>query len=224
MYIPLMIDLKKAVIFGGERGEGLQKTEKLAAFADEILVVPESNYAAEFIELKSGLQPHVYEKIELQHDRAIPVANFVASYENIATYVYGATLVVSDLNDRQINEAIFRCCVENNIPCNVIDTKELCTAWQMSLIDTPNMMAGISSKGTCAFYTKQTRIELQKEFDHRSKIAEILTELRNLLPADKRSAVLEKIYGDTELQSCFRNGEWSRATNRGRLLVEKMLN
>ena len=56
VYMPLMIDLRKVVVLGGERGEGLQKVPKFAVFTDRLIVVPEAPYPHDQIILAAGRQ------------------------------------------------------------------------------------------------------------------------------------------------------------------------
>lgn len=223
--MPLMIDLKRVVIFGGERGEGLQKTEKLSLFAEELLVVPESPYPHRHINLAAGRLPHVGENLSRTTPRSIPVANEPASLRNVARSIAGANFVVSDLVDRVINERITALCEESGTLCNIIDTRDLCNTWFMSLIDSPHLIAAISSKGGCAYYARQTRIELEQEFADREPVADILTGIRdrlgNPLPAGHdRSSILDSIYHDSDFRRAVELASWDAARARAEEIYE----
>jgi len=223
--MPLMIDLKRVVIFGGERGEGLQKAEKLSLFADELLVVPESPYPHRNIDLAAGRLPHVGENLHRSTPRSIPVAAEPASILNAARYIAGANFVVSDLADRAVNERIAALCEESSTLCNVIDTRDLCNTWFMSLIDNPHLIAAVSSKGGCAYYARQTRIELEQEFAEREPVAEILTGIRdrlgNPLPAGHdRSSILDSIYHDSDFRRAAALASWDTARARAEEIYE----
>ena len=221
MFMPLMVDLKRVILFGGERGEGRQKCEKLACYADELLVVPERPFPQEEIVLDAGPLPHVAERLELSEARRIPVAAEPASSSSIGRFISGATFVVSDLSDRALNEQIASTCRERGILCNVIDTKDLCSVWFMSLIDTPHLVAAISSKGGCAYFAKQTRIELEPEIARREPVAAILTEARALVPKGvDRTAVLDAIYRDAVFNHMVTAGEWTEARARAATIRE----
>lgn len=215
MYMPLMVDLKRVVIFGGERGEGRQKCEKLACYADELLVVPEGPGRGSAIDLTPGALPNVAERLALPGPRRIPVAAEPAAPENIERFIAGATFVVSDLLDRALNERIAGVCRERGILCNVIDTKDLCTVWFMSLIDTGHLVAAISSKGGCAYYAKRTRVELEAEFEHREPAAAILSDARARIPPGvDRTSVLDRIYRDDAFGRYSAAGQWDAARAR----------
>lgn len=201
MYMPFMIDVRRAVVFGVERDEGLQKTEKMAVFADELLVVPESEDAPPEIVLEAGSLNRVPESLSLDERRRVPVADRPASKESIDEFVEGATFLTSDLEDESLNRSIQEACEKRNILCNVIDVKELCDTWLMSVIDEPNMIAEISSKGGCAFYSQRTRIELEKQFQKRSEVSEIFTEMRDHLREDQCNlCALTVVYEEDEIQ------------------------
>lgn len=216
MYMPFMIDVQRAVVFGGEREEGLQKTEKMAVFADELLVVPETNSAPESIELDAGDLQRVPESLTLDEPRSIPVASEPARAENLEEYITGATFVTSDLEDSDLNDRIYEICQEKNILCNVIDVKERCDTWFMSVIDVPNMLAGISTKGGCAFYSQRTRIELEEEFKHRSEASRVFTEMRNHLREDQCNlCALTIVYEEEEIQELMEKEAWDEVLEVG---------
>lgn len=221
MYMPFMVDVKRAVVFGGERDEGLQKTEKMAVFADELLVVPESEDAPSRIELDAGPLNRVPERLSLDEPRSIPVADEPASFESIPEYVSGATFVTSDLEDPSLNTRIYNVARTENILCNIIDVKEKCDTWFMSVIDTPNMIAGISTKGGCAFYSQRTRIELEEEFDRRSDVSRLFTDLRDHLRPDQCNlCALNVVYEDEEMQQLMEERDWEKAREVGRERAE----
>lgn len=217
-YMPLAVDMKNVIVFGGEREEGLQKTEKLAVFADKLLVVPETDEAPDEIVLESGPLNRVPESLSMEERRVIPVASEPASRETIPGYLEGhLSFVTSDLEDRELNEQIAEICRERNILCNIIDQKDLCNTWLLSVIDAPNMMAGISTKGGCAFYSQRTRIELEEELQRRSEISRILTTLRSELREQQCTfCVLEIVYQHQPFQDLLEQQQWETALHVAR--------
>mgnify|MGYP006425682579 CR=1 FL=1 len=223
MYMPLMIDIKKCVVFAGEREEGLQKTEKMAVFADELLVVPEDESAPSSIRLEAGPLDRVPESLSLKEVREIPVADKPATAENIGTYIEGATFVTSDLEDRALNQMVADECEQRNILCNIIDVKELCNTWLMSVIDTPNMIAGLSTKGGCAFYAQRTRIEMEEEFENRSEISRIFTELRGETTENQCNlCALDEVYHREEIQHLIEGEQWEETLTQGRSYLAEL--
>ncbi|MFB6356179.1 MAG: bifunctional precorrin-2 dehydrogenase/sirohydrochlorin ferrochelatase [bacterium] len=223
MYMPLMIDLERVVVFGGEREEGLQKTEKLAVFADELIVVPESNEAPEEIVLEQGPLNRVPESLELAERRVIPIHEEPVATQNIPELIEGATFVTSDLEDEQLNQRIAEVCERKNILCNIIDVKELCNTWLMSVVDTPNIIAGLSTKGGCAFYSQRTRVELEEEFEHRSGVSKIFTELRNGLREDQCNlCTLDIVYKNEDMKEILEKEDWKKALEVGQQLAKSV--
>ncbi len=216
MYMPLNIDVRQAVVFGGEREEGLQKTEKMSVFADELLVVPESDSAPNSIELGQGPLRRVPESLSLDEPRSIPIAPEPARPENLEEYISDATFVTSDLKDSALNDRIYEICEKKNILCNIIDVKERCNTWFMSVIDVPNMVAGISTKGGCAFYSQRTRIELEKEFQQRSEASRVFTEMRNRLRENQCNlCALTVVYEENKIQELMEDDEWDEVLEVG---------
>lgn len=215
--MPLNIDIRKALIFAGERGEGLQKTHKLARYADEILVIPEGEAPAEIF-VTAGLSPELNEKLVLREERRVPVHPFRAAEADLeALLIPGpGVFVVSDLADRRLNERISELCRARGILCNIIDTKDLCTVWFMSLIDTPHLSVALSSKGGAAFYSARLREELQPLVEDRDKTAGILWELREQVEPRRRFEVLQEVWKDPLFRFWIAVKAFSRAEKRAR--------
>ena len=137
MFMPLNVCLRRVVLFGAERGEGREKLDKLARFADEILAVPETvPYATEGAhELPDNVRfhPHTVEESDLSELLA------------------DADFVVSDLTSRAWNERIAAACRSSGRLVNIIDEKDLCTVYLMALVERPNLTLAVSTGGRCAF-------------------------------------------------------------------------
>lgn len=220
MYMPLLVDLRDVVVFAGERDEGLQKTEKMAVFADELLIVPEQTVTASHLHLDSGPLNRVPESLSLEEPREVPVHPRPAHEVDVRELVRGRSFVTSDLEDEELNREIAEACNELNVLCNVIDVKELCNTWLCSVIDVPYMQAGLSTKGGCAFYAQRTRMELEEEFRDRSEISRVFTELREGLREEQCSlCALDVVYGDDRMQELLEDQRWDEALERGRSLA-----
>ncbi len=194
MYMPLMVDIKKAVVFAGERGEGLQKTQKLALFADELLVVSEAVPTAAEIVLPPGQPSEVAEKLLLKTERRVPVHPVRATDADLDALVAGATFVTSDLADRALNERIVAAAHKHHVLCNIIDTRDLCDTWFMSLIETDHLIAGLSTKAQATYYATRLRKELEPKFRRWEREAAFTAALRTLLPPQGRLEALKKVW------------------------------
>lgn len=152
-HMPLMIELKRVTVFAGERGEGLQKTQKLASFADDLLVVPEVRGTAPSLDLPAGPQSELKENLPLAQPRSVPVHPVAAADlddESLASLIEGRSFVVSDLVDRAVNERIKALADRFHVLCTVVDTKDLCSAWFMGLIRTDHLTVAVSSSGAAS--------------------------------------------------------------------------
>ncbi|NNM66952.1 MAG: hypothetical protein HKM06_02945 [Spirochaetales bacterium] len=190
MYMPLMVDLKKVVIFGGERGEGLQKTQKLSFFADDLLVVPEDTTEQRRLLIPKGRPSELKEKLIRGEERWIPLHPVAAKDADLESLITQSNFVVSDLSDPLINEQIFTIATRQGILCNVIDTKPLCNTWFMSLLQTDHLLVGLSTKGQAAFLSAQLRQKLQPWVEHQEKTARFWVELQSqMVLAGKRNDI-----------------------------------
>ena len=218
MHMPLMVNLRRVVVFGGERGEGLQKSEKLALYADAVLIVPESRPAAPYIEFPAGPVRFVAEKLAFKQTVQVPLAKQAATRWNIGRHLRGADFVCSDLADRKLNEQISRLCARRGIRCNIIDTKDLGDTWFMSLIDVPGLLTGISSRGECAYAARAAREDLHETLEHQGRISQILSRARaaylatpGAKPAKGALRMLENLNRHPDFRRlCTHNG-WDQA-------------
>ena len=173
-----MVDLKKVVIFGGERGEGLQKTQKRSFFADDLLVVPEVATEQTRLLIPKGRPSELKEKLIRSEERWVPIHPLAAKDADLEALIFQANFVVSDLNDPLINEQIFSIAARRGVLCNVIDTKPLCNTWFMSLVQTDQLLLGLSTKGQVAFLSAQLRQKLQPWVERQDKTARFWVELQ----------------------------------------------
>jgi len=203
MHMPVMVDLKRVTVFGGERGEGLQKTQKLALFADELLVVPEAPGQGPTLELPAGAQSEVKEKLLLPRARSVPVHPRGAGrlrWGELRGLIRGRTWVVSDLADRRLNERIKAVADAEGVLCTVVDTKDLCSAWFMGLIKTDHLTVAVSSGGTVSFYVPRLREALTPLVEERELEASVLAEVRRGLDRAGREEVLADLFADSEFR------------------------
>lgn len=237
MQMPLMIDIRKAFVFGGERGEGLQKTQKLACFADELFVIPEAAGIASEILIPAGQPSELREKLILKHERRVPVLKNRAEEligrgdapsPALDDLIRGASFVVSDLEDEELNKRLYAACLRLGVICTVVDTKPYCTAWFMSLVETENMIAAISSKGRCAFLSARIREELQTEFEGREPLASLLVEMREELRQKEHKIPkliegLGQLYRDSGLRRMLRGVKGFRNREKARVRAHAIL-
>lgn len=146
----------------------------------------------------AGQSPEVNEKLLLPQERRVPVHPQSAAQADLEALLTPGpgVFVVSDLADRRLNEKISQICRDRDILCNIIDTKDLCTVWFMSLIDTPHLSIALSSKGGAAYYSARLREELQPLVEHRDRTAGLLSELRGMIDPPRRFEVLQKVWKD----------------------------
>lgn len=212
-YLPFMLGLQNVLVLGGERGEGLQKTEKLSLYAKQVTVVPENDQSSwaktapeaplhgQDLIFPPGPVRWVAEKLWFTTERRARIAPHSAAWYcarpwRLKRFLKTFDFVCSDLVNRRENELIHRVCSSLHIRHTVVDTKDLSDTWFMGLVDAGPVLAGISSRGNCAFYSKKLREELELDFSQRAPLAKALAELRAALPRNNREEVLEKAWKD----------------------------
>jgi len=204
LYMPLMVDIKRAVVFAGERGEGLQKTQKLALFADELLVVSEAPPSSPEIVIPPGKPSEVNENLVLKAERRVPVHPVRAADADLDALVAGATFVTSDLADRALNERIVAVAQKHHVLCNIIDTRDLCDTWFMSLIETDHLIAGLSTKAKATYYVTRLRKHLETKFVRWEKEAAFTAAARELLPRERRLPGLKALWASPWIRTVLR--------------------
>ena len=202
--MPLMVDIKRAVVFAGERGEGLQKTQKLSLFADELLVVSETPPLFPEIVLPAGRLSEVNEALSLKTERRIPVHPVRAAEADLDAVIAGATFVTSDLTDRSLNERIAAVAQKHRVLCNIIDTRDLCDTWFMSLIETDHLIAGLSTKAKATYYVTRLRQHLEPKFVRWEKEASFTAAARDLLPRERRFSGLKALWASPWIRMVLR--------------------
>jgi len=219
--MPLMVDIKKAVVFAGERGEGLQKTQKLAVFADELLVVAETLPSSLEIVIPAGKPSEVNENLVLKTERRVPVHSVAAAEADLDALIAPATFVTSDLVDRALNERIAATAKKHHVLCNIIDTRDLCDTWFMSLIETDHLILGLSSKAKATYYVTRLRRQLEPKFIRWEAEAAFTSAARDLLPPERRLSGLKKLWDSRWLRLALRYQGPEAALKIARKKIEK---
>lgn len=245
-YMPFMIGIRRALVFAGERGEGLQKAEKLALYAGEVVVVSESDPAtwtaesaggrwrdkqtgssAKHIVFGPGPTRFVDETLAFAREVEAEVLPHAAAYytgsrRRLRNLLAGFDFICSDLSDEAANLAVHAEATRLGIRHTVIDTKQLSDTWFMSLIDAGSLVAGISSRGGAAFYTRKLREELTAEFFARAPLGDILNRVREESPVDLRRRVLETVWADGDFQNLVGGKDYEGALARAQELAREL--
>jgi siroheme synthase (precorrin-2 oxidase/ferrochelatase) len=251
-YLPMMLGLHSVVVFGGESGEGLAKTEKLALYAPRVRVVPVLD-AAGLAALASGRPElfqggagqgwrlrfpagpvrHIEERLEFREERsALLDAHDVAWYltpgreTELAALLAGADFVCTDLDNEAWNETLHHACQAAGIRHVAVDRKRWSDTWFMSLVDSGNLVAGLSSRGASPFYLKQMRRELENGFPARARVAAALQAVgRGLLAGMDREArlsALEAVYRDPGFRGLAESGPVDAALARAAAVITEI--
>lgn len=140
-YFPMMINIKdKPVLVVGGNTEGLKKLQVLKDFGAVITLI-----ALEAFPESQGLADKYYEK----------------SFENIDIEESNFALIVSAVNDRELDKRIYELAQKRSIPINVVDDIELCTFIFPAIIKEEDVVVAVSSSGKSPFVVKYIKKLIQ---------------------------------------------------------------
>ncbi len=249
-YMPFMIELNNVLVFGGEKGEGLQKTEKLSLYARNVTVIPGGPipdnapvWDMSFV-FSRGPVRYVAEDLAFPQEKSaeiLPVSvkalfePFIHQGEKKSQWWFGLKsarrqlrqllqdrdYVVSDLPHPAYNEILHQECKRLGIRHTVIDNKEYSDTWFMSLVDAGPILAGISTRGNCAFYSRQLRQELEQDFRRRAPLARTLTRLRDELPRKGRHQGLQDAYASSRFIELVKTGREQEALELAHSIIDE---
>jgi siroheme synthase-like protein len=107
--------------------------------------------------------------------------------------IRGSALVFAATNDRACNMRIVHDAKENSIPVNTADNPDLCTFFFPALVRRGELVAGITTSGSCPSLSAQLRSELDAAWpiDLETKLEKLAHERKERI-ADKKSRETHK--------------------------------
>ncbi|SDB14246.1 precorrin-2 dehydrogenase / sirohydrochlorin ferrochelatase [Pseudobutyrivibrio sp. YE44] len=140
-YFPMMINIEsKPVLVIGGNAEGLKKIKVLKDFGAEVTLIA----LEAFLEAKE-LADKYYEKC----------------FEDIDINESDFALIVSAVNDRELDKRIYELAQEKSIPINVVDDVELCTFIFPAIVQEEDVVVAVSSGGKSPFVAKHIKKLIQ---------------------------------------------------------------
>ncbi|HEY5563770.1 MAG TPA: bifunctional precorrin-2 dehydrogenase/sirohydrochlorin ferrochelatase [Clostridiaceae bacterium] len=115
------------------------------------------------------------------------------------TYLEGAFIVIASTNDREVNNEIYKDCIQKSILVNIVDDPENCSFITPSKLRRGDLTISISTNGKSPTLSKEIRKELEISFDESYEAyVNILGDLRKDVIANveiphKRKEVLHTI-------------------------------
>jgi len=160
MYFPFMVDLlgKKLVVIGGGN-VAFRKCELFLSFGAEIDVV--SPALCEDFSALEGRICHIRECYD-------------------PAFLVDAFAVIAATDNSVVNETVYRDCLQNNIPVNVVDTPEFCSFYVPAILCRGDLTIGISTGGKSPSLAGKIKKELSGMYgEEYAEKVELLGKLRN---------------------------------------------
>ncbi|MFQ6089787.1 MAG: bifunctional precorrin-2 dehydrogenase/sirohydrochlorin ferrochelatase [Candidatus Methanofastidiosia archaeon] len=189
--IPVLLKIEKALIFGGGR---VAKRKVLGLESCEVTVVSEN-----FLKMPKGIK-----KIKAKIDE-----------KNFKDFLDNFDLVISALNDKELNERIANECRERKIPVNVVDSPELCNIYFPAVIRKQFLTLAVSTDGKCPFCSRIVKEKLKGHIEEIFPIVEILVEVRE----EMGGKTLKEIYKDSKFQNLLNSKNFKGAKRRAREIM-----
>lgn len=176
-YFPIYLELKnRNVLVVGQGSETAQKITQLLTAGVNVILISE--------------------KIEPYFDNFLENRNFKFKQKRFdESDLEGVWLVVSTLEDRRINEFIFKSSSERNIFCNVVDVTDLCSFIFPAIVSQGDILVAISTSGSSPALAQHLKEKISglvgPEY---GALSELLGDIRkniiNRIPDKKRRSAL----------------------------------
>lgn len=140
-YFPMMINIQgKHVLVVGGNTEGLKKIQVLKDFGAIVTLVALEAF-----------------------DEAVELADvfYHRGFQDSDITESDYSLIVSAVNDRELDKRIYELATEKSIPINVVDDIELCTFIFPAIIKEDDVVVAVSSSGKSPFVVKHIKKLIQ---------------------------------------------------------------
>ncbi len=186
---PVFLNLhdKKCLVVGGGQVAARKVRALLAVRADITLV-----------------SPQVIEEIQKLDDYGL--VTIVPEKYGGEKHLQEAFLVISAVNDPQVNEQVYLDCLSRNILVNIVDDPGKCTFFVPSVVSRGALSIAISTEGKSPALARRLREELEAQFGPEYEdFAEILGELRKQVKTqvhdpNKRRKIFSELASDKFFQ------------------------
>ncbi|MGB8494379.1 MAG: bifunctional precorrin-2 dehydrogenase/sirohydrochlorin ferrochelatase [Candidatus Acidiferrum sp.] len=135
----------------------------------------------------------------------------------VAADVEHAFLVVAATNSNEVNEAVFRACVERGVLCNVVDDPGRCDFFYPAIVRRGPLQIAISTGGHSPALARRLRMELEQQFglEYGAWVENVGQMRRKLLswdlaPAERRR-VLDQIASHESFEEFVRQRGFAKA-------------
>jgi precorrin-2 dehydrogenase len=164
---PIIMSLggKQAIVVGGGR-VGMRKIMGLLESGAQVIVI------------SPKLEQELQELTRQGHIEWVPELFDQALLDRYPE----AVLVFGTTDQREVNVAIHKACVDRKILCNIADVPDLCTFIVPAVITQGDLMIAVSTGGASPALARRIREDLEKHFGPEyGKMTHVLGELRKLV-------------------------------------------
>lgn len=195
-YYPIFTDLKdkKVVVIGGGRVAERKVHRLLEAGANVVLVSPE---------ITPELQRLANNKRLVYKPKPFSEGD-----------VDKAWLVIAATDDTQVQEQVYKACLERQIFCNVVDKPQYCGFIVPSEIRRGDLNIAISTGGKSPALAKTLRIKFEAEIgtefgDYLELLGRLREHIQSELPNTEDRSTILKALGDLKGIELYANKQWS---------------
>ncbi|MCK4758271.1 MAG: hypothetical protein KAS67_07455, partial [Thermoplasmata archaeon] len=177
MKIPLMLSMDGPALVIGGGNVGMHKVGQLSKFDVDIILVDREDLD---IEIPGNV---TFRKAELAPD-------------NIGEIIPDkAALVVSALEDRELNALVADHCRSKGILVNVVDDPELSSVFFTAFSKKGDIVVSITTSGQCPFLARKMREEMDRSMEEWEGWLLVLSPIRcDIKGIDERNKILSEIY------------------------------
>ena len=197
--MPLMINLEgRAVVLGGGN-VGMHKVNQLSKFDIDIVLVDR-----EEIDVPTNVE---LIKIEVKPDNV----NSIIPED--------AVLVISALENRELNAMVAEHCQSRGILVNVVDDPELSTVFFTAFSKKGDIVVSITTTGQCPFLARKMREDMDSSIDEWESWLQVLSPIRcDIDGIENKNKILTDIYENSNIKELVRDRNIEEAKKLAREL------
>ena len=204
MKMPLMINMEgRAVVLGGGN-VGMHKVSQLSKFDVDIVLID-----MEEIDASANAELINVELIKIE-----------VKPENINGIIpEDAVLVISALEDRELNALVAEHCRTRGILVNVVDDPDLSTAFFTAFSKKGDIAVSITTTGQCPFLARKMREEMDNSIDEWESWLQVLSPIRcGIDGIEDKNKILTDIYENDNIRELVKAGNIEEAKRLAREL------
>lgn len=197
-----MLNMDGPVFVIGGGNVGLHKVSQLSRFDVDIILVDKDD-------LDLSPQPNVH----FMRSELAPGNMGEIIPEN-------AALVVSALEDKELNALVAGYCQSKGILVNVVDAPELSTVFFTAFSKKGELIISITTSGQCPFLARKIREEMDSSIEEWERWLRVLSPIRgDIQGIDGKNRILSEIYENDNIRELVRAGNIDEAKRLAREIL-----